>query len=243
MTHFRLLLGAAVLSSLPLIGAPIACPASGTYATLIALSGPGDGCVINGLLFNNFGLTPTASGTGAVPTASQVAYNVDDPGTGTGTGELIYGFEFNPDLSVIGVGTEDTLLNYTIIATAPIISSIHLLETAVASGTAAATTAEGPDRGCTSVNSGCTFLPIVQSTLAAPHQDLLGIGPFTELDVSKDINVTSLETAGIAAISQVRDSVNLTTAATTPEPTSYVYLLAGLGLIALGRKRWRSKPY
>ena len=220
-----------------MMASPIACPTTGTYATLEALSGTGDGCLINGLLFNDFTFTPSATGTGLVPTAAQVAYTLDNPGTSTGTGQLIYGFEFNPNVSVVGIGSEDLLLNYTIIAPSAEITSIHMLENATTFGAATALVAEGPDRACTGVGTGCVFLPIIEATPTAPHQDLLGLGPFTEIDVIKDINVTSSATNGIAAISQVRDAVDITTSTTVPEPLGYAYALGGLGLLALGRFR------
>ena len=219
------------------VATPVPCPTTGTVATLIVLSGIGDGCLINGLVFNNFTFTPSATGTGVVPTAAQVAYTLDNPGTSTGTGQLIYGFEFNPNLSVVGIGSEDTLLNYTIIAPSAIIASTHLLENSVTLGGTAATVAEGPDRGCTGVGTGCVFLPTLTVSSGAPHQDLLGIGPFTELDVFKDINVTSTSASGVAAISQVRDSVDLTTNTTIPEPTTY--LMIGSALVGLATIRWR----
>ena len=231
-----LLLGVVVLvmMSSTLMAAPIACPTTGSMATLLALDGTG--CLINGLLFSSFTFTPSATGSGMMPTAAQMTYTLDDPGTSTGTGQLIYGFEFNPDLSLIGVVSEDILINYTIMAPSPMISSIHVLENATVTTGGTAIVSEGPDRGCTGADTGCTFLPIVSVTPANPHQDLLGIGPFTELDVSKDINVTGSTANSIAAISQVRDSVDL--AVTVPEPAAYILVGACLlGLTGLVRIR------
>jgi hypothetical protein len=224
-----------VVVALPVLATPVACPISGNVATLIALSGAGNGCLINGLIFNNFTFTPSATGVGVLPVATQVAYTLDNPGTSTG--QLIYGFEFIPNLSVLGIGTEDILLSYTIIAPSAIIASIHLLEVAVTTGTATATVAEGPNRACTGVGTGCTFLPTITSTTGTPHQDLLGIGPYTEIDVFKDINVTSTATTGNAAISQVRDSVDLTSA--VPEPSTYSFMIGGglIGLVMLIRRK------
>jgi len=191
------------------------------------------GCTINGLLFDNFTFTPSATGTGLLPTMAQMTYTIDNPGVSTGTGQLIYGFEFNPNVSVVGIGSEDILLDYTIIAPSAEITSLHLLESAVVSGSASATVSEGPDRGCTGVGTGCTFLTTITATTSSPHQDLLGIGPYTEVDVFKDINVTSTATGASAGISQVRDSVDLN----APEPATFAFVGAGLiGLALLRRK-------
>jgi hypothetical protein len=222
----------AALAAIPGIAGPITnCPTTGTLATLIALNPTG--CLINNILFENFVVTPSATGTGATPAASQVAYTIDNPGTSTLSGDLIYGFEFNPNLSIAGVGSEDILLNYSIIAPSMEITSIHLLELDVTSGGAVATVAE-TDRACTGVGTGCVFLPTLAAVPSSPDQEMEGIGPFMEIDVFKDINVSSSSANGIAGISQVRDAVDLQVA---PEPSTVALL--GLGLAALGLLRRR----
>ena len=232
---FLIMCLAMVAVVLPGIAAPIDCPTTGTVATLVGLNPTG--CFINGLLFDNFTFTPSATGTGLLPTQAQVSYTLDNPGTSTGTGQLIYGFEFNPNLSVVGLGSEDILLGYTIVAPSLEISSLHVLETALVSGTGStATVSEGPDCGKTTIGGGCTFLPTITVTPTSPHQDLLGIGPYIEIDVLKDINVTSTNEGGLAGISGVRDSVDLT--GTTPEPATCAIVGAGLiGLAMLRRKK------
>jgi hypothetical protein len=222
-----------MLTALPGMASALACPSSGTYASLEALNPTG--CLINGLLFNNFTFNPSASGTGTLALDTNMTYTLDNPGISTGTGELIYGFEFNPNLFVTGVGSEDISISYSIIAPTQEITSLHLLETAVVSGGAFATVAEGPNRACTGVGTGCIFLPTIQSIPTAPHQDLLGIGPYTEIDVFKDINVTSNNVNGIAGISNVRDSVDINY---TPEPATLGMLGGALiGLSTLWRKK------
>ncbi|HMD71876.1 MAG TPA: PEP-CTERM sorting domain-containing protein [Bryobacteraceae bacterium] len=224
-----------MVAVVPSMASPVNCNPSGTYADLIALGSTG--CLINGLLFDNFAFTPSATGTGTLPTAVQMGYTLDNPGISSGTGELIYGFEFNPNLSVSGVGSEDIDIAYSIIAPSAEITSIHLLETAVTSGGATATVAEGPDRACFGVNTGCSFLPTIQSIPSAPHQDLLGIGPYTEIDVFKDINVSSNNANGLAQISNVRDSVDLNYG---PEPATFGLLggaLIGLSMMARRKKK------
>src|SRR5215470_6278500 len=98
MTKKFMLIAAALalLSAWPVTAAPIPCPALGTYATLIGLSGAGNGCLINGLLFNNFTFAPSATGTGITPTATQVSYVLDDPALAL-NGDSVYGFDFNPN--------------------------------------------------------------------------------------------------------------------------------------------------
>jgi hypothetical protein len=219
----------------PVLATPIACPTSGTVATLIGFNGTGDGCLINGLVFNNFTFNPTATGTGTVPTATQVTYNLDDPGISTGTGQMIYGFEFNPDMTVLGIGSEDFTLDYTITAPSPIITSIHLLEVAAVGAGATATVSE-TDLGCTVAVTSCTTPLVDQVTPTAPHEDLLGIGPFAEIEVTKDVNVTSTTPTGIAGISDARDAVDLAST-DTPEPASYALLGAGLILLGCLKRR------
>ncbi len=222
-----------MLTALPGMASALACPSSGTYASLEALNPTG--CLINGLLFDNFTFNPSATGSGINPTATQVGYTLDNPGISTGTGQLIYGFEFNPNLNVTGIGSEDIDISYTIVAPVPEITSLHLLESAVVAGGGSATVSEGPDRGCTGVGTGCTFLTTIQATPTNPHEDLLGIGPFQEVDVFKDINVTSNVAGGTAGISNVRDSVDINN---LPEPGT-MGLLGGalIGLSTLWRKK------
>jgi hypothetical protein len=201
----------------------------GTYALLMTFNGAGNGCLISGLLFNNFAFAPSSTGTGITPVATQVSYILDNPGLAS-NGQAIYGFEFNPNLSVVGPGSEDMLLSYSIIDLGgPGITSIHLLANAVINGAASATVAEGPNRACTGVGTGCVLLPTLTVNASAPHMDLLNIGPYTEIDVLKNINVTA-NAGGSAVISLVRDAVD------TPEPATFVLFGAGFALVTLGRR-------
>jgi hypothetical protein len=223
---------ALVLSALPGTAAPACSTIVANYASLIAL-GSG-GCQINDLVFSNFTFTPSATGTGLVPVASQMAFSLDNPGS-SGTGP-IWGFEFNPNLSIFGIGSEDILIQYDITAPVPEIASVHLLETALVSTGATATVAEGPDCAKTTSVGACTFLPIISVTPSAPHQDLLGIGPDLSVHVVKDINVVSTTANGFATISNVRDAVDEITV--VPEPASSFYFFgAGLVLIVVGTRK------
>lgn len=227
---------ALLLSALPSTASPVLCSSVTDYAGLVALGSTG--CQINDLVFSNFTFTGSATGTGLQPVASQLTFSLDNPGTSTGTGQQIWGFEFDPNLTVLGIGSEDIGLQYDITAPTAEITSIHLLETAAATGSAAAFVLEGPDCAAMTSGGGCTFLPTLLVTQNAPHQDLLGIGPDISLHVFKDINVTSNSATGFAAISNVRDAVDETGAA-VPEPASLSYLL-GAGFVLVGfvtRKR------
>ena len=88
-----------------------ASTAPANYSTLIAT---GFSCTINDLLFSGFVFAGSSTGTGVTPTAGQVSYTLDNPGTSTGTGQTIWGFEFSPNLSVVGIGSEDIQIQYVI---------------------------------------------------------------------------------------------------------------------------------
>jgi len=213
------------------------------YSSLLGLGAAG--CTLTtpagDLLFSNFTFAASSTGTGALPTVGQLSFALDNPGTSTGTGQSIYGFEFNPNLTVANVGSEDIQIQYDITSVSglPIISSIHLLETALVSGAGStATVAEGPDVGRTTPGGPATFLPTIIATPANPHQDALGIGPFFSLHVFKDMNVNSNSVAigalSVASLSNVRDSVDVTIA---PEPETLWYLLSGAMMLIVGAFR------
>ncbi len=235
MIHKLVLVACAVLflAVLPSNATPV-CSATGSYADLQAVGS----CEINDLVFSNFTFTPSATGTGLIPLATQMAYTLDDPGTSTGTGQSIWGFEFNPNLSVLGVGSEDISIQYDITAPVAEITSIHLLETAVIVGSAIATVGE-TDCGKLTSAGGCTFLPTMSVSPASPHQDILGIGPYLSLHIIKDMNVTSTAAGSFASISDVRDAVDeINNGASVPEPASLQSLLAGgMLLIGLGARK------
>ena len=228
-----------------LLGAGVgrAAPLCSTFTNYAGLVGAGaGGCEINGLLFSNFGFASSATGVGTVPTATQMSFLIDDPGTSTGTGQLIYGFEFNPNLSIIGIGSADIQIQYDITAPSATITSLHLLETAAVSAGSTATVVEGPNCGTVTLGGPCVpgFLPSLVVTPSAPHQDLLGIGPYISMHVFKDMNVISTTTNGFAVISNVRDAVDLSVPATVPE-VSTCFLLGGglIGMAMMGKRRSR----
>jgi hypothetical protein len=216
------------------------CSSFSNYSQLVGLGSTG--CTIHDLTFANFTFTPSSTGTGALPVATQLTFAIDNPGISTGTGQLIYGFEFNPNLSLTGIGSEDILIAYDIFASPndPITSN-HLLLTGLATGGGTLSVAEGPDLGCPTAGPPCAngvFLPTIIATLTSPHQDALGIGPFAGEHIFKDINIHSQNEGGFASVSNVRDSVDLRG---VPEPASFILLGGGLAGLGLVRKRLQKK--
>jgi hypothetical protein len=172
-----------------------------------------------------------------------MGYTLDNPGVSIGTGQLIYGFEFNPGLAVIGSGgtpnaVEDILITYTLVPTGRTITSAHLLENAAATGSGVGQVAENltfciasdpnPTLGTCRMFGGN---PLLVTTAGPPglHNDAF-FGPWTSMTVSKDMNVASGTLGSTAVISQVRDSVDLNTV--VPEPATYG--LAAFGFLAFG---------
>jgi hypothetical protein len=218
-----------VLAALPAM-ATTACSAvaPANYAQLVALGATG--CSVNDLLFSNFTFAGSATGTGTLPTASQMSYILDNPSTVTGNGQSVWGFEFNPGLAVLGIGAEDIQIQFDITAPTAEITDTHLLENAFATAGAAATATEGPDCGKITAGGGCTFLPTLTVSTATPHQDALGIGPYLSLHVLTGIDVISTSSSGFAVISDVRNDVD---PAGVPEPGTFSYVF-GAGLLSIG---------
>lgn len=216
----------------------LSCSPSGNYASLIALNSSG-GCTMADLTFSNFQIATSANGTGITPNVSQLSFVTDDPSINTTTGQAIYGFEFNPNLAVVGIGSEDILIQYDITSTTPDITSLHIQETAYKSGdNTAATVTEGPDCGKTTLPSGCVFLSTLSVTTSSPSAEEQGLGPFEFIHVVKDINAVSLSHNGSVFITNVRDAVDEhgpDKLGNTPEPGVSASLGVGLLLIGLGK--------
>jgi hypothetical protein len=221
------------------IAAPIACPTTGTYQDLLN-SNAGGGCVISvaagaSLIFSNFSFTPAGVGT---PTASGVGYTLDDPGTGIG-GVPIFGFEFNPGLSVIGTtanpnAIQDILLSYLVVAVGTAIVSDHLLQNAATTGGGVAQASENVMFCLASDPNNTTgtcrvFPTLLVSTAGSSHVEA-NFAAWTSMTVSKDINAASGTAGGTATVSQVRDAVDVTTV--VPEPATYG--LVSVALLAFG---------
>jgi hypothetical protein len=220
------------LTALPAMSGSCSAVAPATYDQLVALGATG--CALNDLLFSNFSFAGSATGTGTAPVASQMSFTLDNP-TITGGGQTIWGFEFNPNLGVVGVGTEDIQIQYDITAPFTEIASIHLLETASATAAATGLAVEGPDCGKTTSGGGCTFLPTMSVTLASPHQDLLGIGPYLSLHVITGITVVSSSKTDSASITDVRNAVD-ETGSTVPEPATFSYMAGSVLLVIAWRR-------
>jgi len=232
----------AALSAIAVHASPLCSSLTPTYQSLIN-TGSG-GCSFNTiggtLTAANFSFASTALGTGQIISASQVSFTLDNPGVASGSGDLIYGFEFNVPMMVMGIGSEDLTFQYDLFSPAntAIISSNHLLMTGMASGLAVASVSEGPNCGKVTAASGCTFLPTLSVTQQNPEANQENLGPFYSLHVFKDANVTAVggdAIPSLAGISVIRDSVDVTR---TPEPSTW--LLGGfslLGMAAFGRRK------
>lgn len=234
LSTMTILLGLTAFSAL---AAPI-CPTTGTYATLQSLGS----CTIDNLTFSNFTFAPSATGIGLTPVASQVSYVLDDPSNSTDNGQEIWGFEFNPNVTVSNIGSEDIDIQYLVTAPSLEISSIHLLQTATAQNGATASVTEGPDCGATTIGGPCTFLPTISVTAPDPTAELTAVGPYISLQVFKNIDVTSLTPDGFATISNVRDAIDNGTVGPrtiAPEPVSSFYIGSGGALLFALRKRLR----
>jgi hypothetical protein len=221
------------------IAAPIPCLTTGTYQDLLN-SNAGGGCTISvgagaSLIFSNFTFTPAGVGT---PAASGMGYTLDEPGIGIG-GVPIFGFEFNPGLSVTGTvanpnAIQDILITYLVVPVGTAIVSAHLLQNAAATGAGIAQTSEdltfciASDPNNTSGT--CRVFPgLLVSTAGSSHLEAT-FGAWTSQMVSKDINASSGAVGGTATVSEVRDAVDLT--AVVPEAATYGFV--SVGLLAFG---------
>jgi len=222
-----------VVAALPGYATPVACSSISDYSGLESAGSCTIGSGANQLTFSDFTFTGFATGTGATPTDMGVSVLNGTPATAPST-DTIYGFLFNPALSVSGIGVEDVHITYTVTASSAIISSLHLLVNEVATGTGSTATVNETDT-CSPPATPCTLFAGSTPPAAGFHEDLEGIGPYTTIAVDKDINVTSTTGGGFSAISGVRDAVDLTSAPSgVPEPATVSYLLGGAGLLALG---------
>ena len=210
------------------------CPTTGTYLDLLNTNVAG-GCTINvggssSLTFSHFTFAATGPST---PNAAGVSYTLDDPGVGPGGGP-IFGFEFNPGLSVSGTNvTQDIMLSYLIVPHGVAIVSADLNETAAATGEGVGQVTENIEFCIASdpnnTSGTCRMFPHLHVTTGPPPalEDNRTFGQWTSMTVSKDINASSGASAGAATITQVRDAVDV-----TPEPATYG--LVGIGLLTIG---------
>lgn len=226
MKKLLLTFAGVLIAATSLLATPACSTFTPTYQSLIDAGSAG--CTVGDLLFNNFKSASSFTGTGKIQTASGISFTLDEPGLSSQTGDKIYGFEFNPNLAVLGIGSQDVILQYDILAPYAKITSNHLLLTGIATAGAFISVAEGPNCGQKIVGGTCYFQPTLTATNLAPHQDSEHIGPFIALHIFKDINVLSTRENSFASVSNVRDAVD----ESAPEPVSFV--LFGGGLLALG---------
>ncbi|MGO9258887.1 MAG: hypothetical protein ACLQU1_21585 [Bryobacteraceae bacterium] len=208
-----------VLSASPAVATPLCSSlATANYATLMAQGTTG--CQIYYLVFSNFTFASSATGTGTQPVATQMSYILINPGLSFDGFVDVWGFEFIPDLSVSGIGSEDIQIQYDINAGDLAIVGRHLGEAAVATDGATATVTEGPD--CLFPFT-CGDLPALTVTIADPHIDAYSFFPASsEIQVTEDMNVTSTTAGGTVSLSLVQDAVNV-----FPEPATPVLMLTG----------------
>jgi hypothetical protein len=226
----------AMLAAIPAMAGPIACPATGTYQTLLNTNAAG-GCTISPatggvLTFSNFTYTPSGAGT---PTAGQVPYTLDDPGTAPG-GQSTFGFVFDPGLGVTGsAGTpnevEDIGMSYLVTPTGAAIVSDHLVQTATSTGAGVGKTTQNlmfciaSDPNNTSGT--CRTFPQLTVITGGASRDDASFGQWTSMTVTTDINASSGAVGGMATITQVEAAVDA-----VPEPATYG--MVGLAMLALG---------
>ncbi len=217
------------------------CPTTGTYQDLIDTNAAG-GCSIVDKVFSGFTLLGTSSGAPAPPTltAANVSYVLD---MSPAPPDFLIGFEFGLSLTAGGtsgnpVVSNDLNIAYNVVQVAglPEITSLHLLETAFASGGGQATVAETYCLGGLN-NTGCTSSGTLTSSADAPKADIVFAG-VSQLSIIKDIGVASNQSGGFAAISGIRNAVDESGASnkspTIPEPSTLSYLLTGVGALGLG---------
>ncbi len=205
-----------------LTGVP-ACPASGTLASLIALSAIG--CTINGLTYYGFTWSADSDNTVSV-TPSEINYTANNS-----TGLLEF---FSSDFSVSGSNTLDYTLEYDI-DPPPVI--IRMNQTLFPDPPTGAGTASLPTTICLGyvfVGNACagatvSLLTFDDGSGASQLFDSVSFTPQSLIGVRTEIELSANgASSGIAGFS---NEIN------APEPSGY--LLLGLGLMILLRKRAR----
>jgi hypothetical protein len=227
-----------IVGTVPALATPVACSSFSDYIGLESAGSCTIGSGASQLTFSNFTFTGFASGTGTTPTDMGVSVLNGTPATPPST-DTLYGFLFNPALTVSGIGVEDIHVTYTITAPSAIITSLHLLVNDVAVGVGSSATVNETDV-CAPPATPCTLFAGSTPPAAGFHQDLEGIGPYVTIAVDKDINVSSTTAGGFSAISGVRNAVDLSTVTSSvPEPATFSYLIAGAVLLGIRMRRGR----
>ena len=188
----------------------------------------------NDLLFNNYLYSPSAN-------VEQVAAALDDPVLRNAGPHEVWSFEFKPDEKTTGLRTDDTSMQFDIIAPFAEIIRIHLIQTASLPGRAAATIAPWSDCAGTELSSVCNLLPVSVAGIVAPPPtaDVHFATPFLPVRTI-NVNVTSLPF--VTNFANFGWDLNPLDFEEAPEPGALVLMACGLGLIALrARKRPSAK--
>lgn len=123
------------------------CSLFSSYQALVAAGTCTIGSGATQLTFSNFMFTGASTGTGITPTDMGISVLNGAPATPPST-DALYGFDFNPNLTVSGVGSESIHITYSITAPSAIIASLHLLVNEVAINGATATVTENDTCPC-----------------------------------------------------------------------------------------------
>ena len=220
------------------------------------------GCTINGITFVYGSATPTSSGGGVTPTASNITMNFSStlgPG-GNDTGFTL-GFGANANCTsptatnfcAPSTGKADIELDYYVSSTTSNISDLYAAITGTAVGTNTSNTgvdsltdqyATGCAKAPISACAGAVSTPLITINEANSGSTATGDVTFAAtnaVSVLKDMQACSASgcgAPGLAGATDITSVVNAFSTSTVPEPRMLGFLGAGMfGLIVLSLRR------